>query len=85
MEALLHYSNGDINCACCGERELEFLCLDHIKNDGYKFRRKIKDYSATSQTAKIKGKWIKGLQVLCHNCNMAKQFYGGCPHKKLKT
>jgi hypothetical protein len=25
-----------------------------------------------------------GHQVLCHNCNMAKQFYGQCPHKKLQ-
>lgn len=32
--------------------------------------------------------WLKtngypdGFQTLCHNCNMAKGFYGICPHKE---
>lgn len=24
-----------------------------------------------------------GFQVLCHNCNMAKGFYGKCPHQSI--
>ena len=33
-------------------------------------------------------KWIKdnnfpdGFQILCHNCNQAKGYYGICPHEK---
>jgi hypothetical protein len=25
-----------------------------------------------------------GFQVLCHNCNLAKGYYGECPHNSLK-
>jgi hypothetical protein len=24
----------------------------------------------------------KGYRVLCHNCNLARGFYGYCPHEK---
>lgn len=29
-----------------------------------------------------KNNYPKGFQVLCHNCNLAKGFYGKCPHQK---
>lgn len=27
-----------------------------------------------------KNDYPKGFQILCHNCNMSKGFYGYCPH-----
>ena len=29
-----HYSNGDVKCNCCGEREITFLSIDHINGGG---------------------------------------------------
>lgn len=64
-------------CVCCGEAEFKFLAIDHIDGIGVKQRK--------AQGGAI-GHWLKkhkypaGFQVLCHNCNMAKGFYGGCPH-----
>ena len=29
----------------------------------------------------IKHKFPPGIQVLCHNCNLAKGYYGACPHQ----
>jgi hypothetical protein len=26
--------------------------------------------------------WPEGFQVLCHNCNSSKGYYGYCPHEK---
>lgn len=30
FETLSHYSDGIIQCNCCHEKEIKFLCLDHI-------------------------------------------------------
>ena len=75
---LQHYSNGEMCCSCCGETQYEFLALDHIANDGAAFRKKTK--SNYSYSYLIQAGFPAGIQVLCHNCNMAKGFYGGCPH-----
>ena len=29
----------------------------------------------------IENKFPAGIQILCHNCNLAKGFYGACPHQ----
>ncbi len=66
-------------CACCGEKELVFLAIDHIKNDGAAHRREIGNGQIH--------RWLKrnnfpaGFQVLCFNCNAAKHILGRCPHK----
>ena len=78
IEVLGHYSKGKPKCACCRESHLEFLCMDHINNDGNKHRKEIGLISIV--------RWLKtngypeGFQVLCFNCNWAKA-RGGCPHK----
>ena len=78
-EALSHYSNGKLDCNCCGETEFKFLALDHINGGGNEQRKIIGPNLAP---------WVKrnnypeGFQVLCHNCNMAKGLYGQCPHKE---
>lgn len=79
MEALNAYSNGDPKCACCGERELDFLALDHINNDGAEHRRRVR--KLMYKHLKDEG-YPPGIQVLCHNCNVAKGLYGSCPHQR---
>ena len=70
-------------CACCGEGTPEFLSIDHVNNDGEAHRRELKGYGrAIYQWLKRNGYPQDGrFQLLCHNCNMAKGLYGGCPHR----
>lgn len=63
-------------CGCCGEINIKFLAVDHINNDGYKDRGKY-IYDKVRNEGFPKDRY----QVLCHNCNMAKAFYGECPHR----
>jgi len=76
IEAIEHYG---AKCQCCGEKQFEFLCIDHINGGGNQHRK-------TMGTKSI-GEWLysnnypKGFQVLCHNCNMAKSIYQHCPHQ----
>ena len=81
LAALVYYSTGDIpECTCCGETEVKFLGIDHIDGGGTKHRQATK--------SKYMMHWLKtqgypdGFQTLCHNCNMAKGFYGVCQHKE---
>ena len=67
-------------CACCGETEEKFLSIDHIKGGGGKHRRQIGSSHIYSWLKK--NNYPKGFQTLCHNCNMAKGFYGKCPHQE---
>jgi hypothetical protein len=76
-------------CACCGETEIKFLSIDHVEGNGAAHRRDVVKSGGGQQF----WRWLKknnypsGFQVLCHNCNMAKAFYGSCPHttQKIKT
>ena len=70
-------------CICCGETTFEFLAIDHINGGGRQERLKANrgsegwSYYILAQTDEdIKHKY----QVLCHNCNAAKGYYGECPH-----
>lgn len=69
-------------CACCGETEFAFLTFDHVNNDGAEQRKSRKSYAThLARWAALHG-YPKTLQLLCANCNMAKQFTpGGCPHQ----
>lgn len=79
--ALMAYSNNDPKCACCGEIIDEFLAIDHINNDGMKQRLITKGSGSKTYVWLYKNNYPPGFQVLCHNCNMAKGFYGRCPHE----
>ena len=76
IAALKHYGN---KCACCGEKQYEFLAIDHIKGGGTKHRKSINGKNIYLWL--FQQKYPKGFQVLCHNCNQAKGYYGRCPHK----
>jgi hypothetical protein len=77
---------GGAVCACCGERELAFLTLDHIENNGAAERRKIAGRANAAgiwtYTWLAKRCFPPGYQVLCMNCNFGKRMNGGvCPHR----
>jgi hypothetical protein len=71
-------------CTCCGESQPEFLCIDHIYGGGNEQRRT--GLIATRfYRFLIKNNFPKDTyQLLCHNCNLAKGFYGECPHNRRK-
>ena len=84
-EALMAY--GGARCVCCGEITLEFLGIDHIDGGGSKHFDP--QYGGKKKLGSVGlYRWLKahnypsGYQVLCHNCNLAKGFYGICPHQK---
>lgn len=84
-EVLKHYGGGIPKCVCCGEKETMFLSIDHINNDGKEDRRKHGSGNTFYYWLR-KNNYPKGYQVLCHNCNLAKGFYGyspKCSNKKL--
>lgn len=78
--AIAYYSDGTYSCNCCGENMYGFLTIDHINNDGALHRKVEKRYTNVYH-------WLRnnlypdGFQVLCYNCNCAKQFNRGCPHQ----
>ena len=70
-------------CECCGETTPEFLAIDHIDGGGLQHRREIRRaslYPWLKQHGYPKDKF----RLLCHNCNLARGFYGYCPHEVQK-
>jgi len=76
---------GGYKCACCGETEPLFLNIDHINNDGGKFRKEhnfLHHGPKFYQWLKV-NHWPPGYQVLCSNCNHGKhRNHGICPHQR---
>lgn len=56
--------------------------MDHIGGGGTQHRR---DEGITGSGIYL---WLKkngypdGFQTLCHNCNLARGYYGSCPHEE---
>ncbi len=69
-------------CVCCGNSTYEFLTFDHINNDGAAHRREIGSKGGAHFVTWLKKNgWPKDIiQLLCMNCNHAKDKYGACPH-----
>ncbi len=82
LTALQAYSDKEPKCSCCGEKTIEFLGIDHIYGGGNKHRKLLKSKGTTLYLWLKKNNYPKGYQVLCHNCNLAKGYYGECPHKR---
>ena len=79
---LRKYSNGKgIFCNCCGERNVVFLTLDHVNNDGAKQRKEIGRSSDKLYRWIVKNNFPPIFQTLCWNCNWGKQKMGTCPHQ----
>ncbi len=71
-------------CACCKEKEIAFLTIDHIQGNGNKHRTEIKKCGGTNFYHWLKkNDWPEGFQILCFNCNCGRQVNNGvCPHKE---
>ena len=85
FEALSGIAGGKPSCVCCGLSDWRFLTFDHIHGGGRAERAANRGKNVldivTSQYAK-NGYWARDkYQVLCNNCNQAKQSYGVCPHQ----
>lgn len=84
ISCLIAYSGTEPHCACCGEKHLEFLAIDHINGGGNKHRRDNKLSSGDHFFRWLQqNNYPEGFQVLCHNCNQAKGYYGKCPHQNI--
>lgn len=73
-------------CVCCGEKEIDFLTIDHINNDGAAHRKNLLSEGLSSQKIwteiRRTGKFI-GFQLMCSNCNLSKHIGNGvCIHKR---
>lgn len=75
---VLDHYGAKCNCPNCDVIEFEFLTVDHMDNDGAKHRKEI----SSIFTWIIKNKFPSNIQILCWNCNCAKQYFGGCNHRK---
>jgi len=60
-------------CNKCGENNIDYLCVDHINDDGSK-KRKNGEHLSIYTKLKL-GMSKEGLQVLCLNCNGEKEYY----------
>jgi hypothetical protein len=69
-------------CECCGESNYHFLSIDHKDSNG-SVHRKQKRINIHDEI--IRNNFPRDYQILCFNCNFAREFYGGkykiCPHK----
>ena len=80
-EVMAHYGN---KCSCCNESTRELLTLDHINNDGIKWRKLLKGALTNNKMVykDIQNRnYPEDIQVLCFSCNIGKSWYGTCPHK----
>ncbi len=67
-------------CVCCGERQPQFLTLEHIFHDGKAHRAKYKANGLLRHLQKLG--WPKDrYTLLCMNCNWAERHGKPCPHK----
>lgn len=79
LEVLRHYGGNPPKCACCNEMEVYFLSINHINGGGTKHREIVGSHLYEWL---IKNNFPSGFEVLCYNCNLAKGFFGICPHQK---
>lgn len=85
VEVLSAYGvKGQARCYCCGEKEIDFLCLDHINNDGRKHRKEVKQASQGNGFYRYlkRNKYPKRpkLQTSCYNCNNSRKISKICAH-----
>lgn len=77
-DAIFHYTKGEMRCACCYERHIQFLTIDHIAGGGSRHRKSINNLYVWLRN----NGYPEGFRILCMNCNFARGVHGGCPHGK---
>src|SRR4051812_35620943 len=86
LEVFTHYSGGTPECACCGERQDEFLTLDHTNGGGGEHRKQPGSRGTIGVFYWLRRNGFPdGYSVLCWNCHMAKDRRGGCPHEATRA
>jgi hypothetical protein len=66
-------------CVCCGDKNFEFLTIDHINGDGKLHRLEVGQSSVYRDLIK-RGYPKENYRLLCMNCNFSMGKYGYCPH-----
>ena len=83
QDRLTVFNHYRMSCACCEEKTLEFLEIDHIDICGNQHRKQINKYGSTFYRWLIDNKFPEGYQTLCRNCNTGRYRNGGiCPHQQ---
>lgn len=79
-----HYGG---ECVCCHEKNLSFLTIDHIENNGREHGTGKTRYKGMALYRLLKKlNYPQGVRILCFNCNIGRQNNRGiCPHKGEKT
>ena len=75
FKIISYYSNNKNECRNCGINDIDVLCVDHINNDGNKFR-KINRNTHTGNNLLLwilKNNFPDIFQILCSNCNLKKE------------
>ncbi len=67
-------------CECCKESDPDFLVIDHINGGGSKEKQSYPSRNIYLFLVK-QPKDPSRYQILCHNCNQAKESFGVCPHQ----
>ena len=80
-QALYWYSNGSMQCECCGEDDIRVLTIDHINGGGK--QHVIKDNIKNLHEYLHYNHYPEGYRILCFNCNKSHGQYGYCPHQIL--
>ena len=75
-KAILYAELGN-RCVCCGERDQMYLSVDHVNNDGGKYRKQSLAHHKIHRLLKHHRENPGSLQLLCINCNHAKMRNGG--------
>lgn len=79
---VLEHYGAYCHCPGCKVATFEFLAFDHVEGGGNKHHQELRQEGIGICNWLKKHNFPEGFQVLCHNCNMAKGFYGQCPHLK---
>ena len=78
MLIIKHYGE---RCNCCGEKEVDFLTIDHINGGGGKHRKIVGGGGAVYREI-IKKNYPSSYRLLCMNCNWATRKGKICPHQR---
>lgn len=67
-------------CSCCGEKQLEFLTVEHIDGNGKKHRDEVGHGRYIYKDLKKRGWPKENFTIMCWNCNCARKYNRPCPH-----
>ena len=76
-----HYSEGKMECKCCGQNYFWHLTIEHINGGGNKHREQVGEGANFYQWLK-NNNYPEGFEVLCYNCNCGRRATNNkCEHR----